>query len=127
MVAKGSYTPRSGPLGGTTFASYYQYQGALAQTRGFTGYAQERKLTGIGNPITRAMIDRMVARGESRSTARGMVRGWFQQEPYKGPSAPAHDRFRTGEQGQRKHDAIKWLIDNGYATDGDAVSDELPY
>jgi len=109
------------------FRTESSYQNALAQSRGFTTYAQERKLTGIGNPITRAMMDRAVATGQSRNVARSQVRSWFRSQDFKGASLPSGARNYTGSHGSRKHNAIKWLIDMGYATSGDEIADDVPY
>lgn len=127
MVAKGSYTPRSGVLAGTTFPSYYRYQTARAQQQGFTSYAQQRVQQGIGNPLPAMMINRAVSRGGmTRAEATARVRTWFQTQP-KVASVPARDRTATAEQALRKHNAIAWLIDHAGYPSGEDYYDDVPY
>jgi hypothetical protein len=41
-VRPGAYAPKSGPLAGLTFRSYYAYQDARAKHYGFSNYSEER-------------------------------------------------------------------------------------
>lgn len=129
MVAKGSYTPKSGVLAGTTFPSYYQYQNARAQERGFGSYAEERRMSGIGNPLVRFMIERAVhgPAGMTRADARTSVRAWYQAQPYKGPSTRAGDPNYSRAQGQRKAAAIRYMYDHGIDLSSDEKDDDVPY
>jgi hypothetical protein len=127
MVARHNFRPQSGPLQGQYFATETDYQNALARSRGFPSYGVERRLTGIGQPITKSLINRLASQGVSRSHARAQVREWFRTQSFKGSSAPPHDKNRSVAQGRRKHAAITWLIDNGYATKGDDLVDDTPY
>jgi len=131
MVAKGSYTPASGPLAGTTFPSYYRYQNARAQAQGFTSYRQQRVETGIGNRLAAVMINSAVSRrGWSRERARNEVREWFKSQP-KGPSQPTLGGGTVGSYpslGARKHDAIIWLKQNNiYAESERGDYEDIPY
>lgn len=127
MTKPGPYTKVTGPLAGT-YPSYYAYQNVRAQSMGLRSYGVQRVQTGIGNPLARSMIDRAVYRNqENRAYATARVRAWFQRQEFKGPSAPAGSRTHTVEQGRRKHNAIAWLIDQGWAQNGDEVADESPY
>ena len=129
MVKKGSYTPGSGPLAGTTFTSYYRYQNARAQAEGFTSYAQQRRETGIGNRLASVMIDAAVSRrGWSRERARREVREWFKDQ-LKGPSSPSQGGSTMGHPlAMRKHNAIVWLRDNNIYSAGEREYEEdIPY
>jgi hypothetical protein len=128
MVAKGSYTPRSGALAGTTFPSYYRYQTARAQQMGFPSYGAQRRLTGIGNPLVTMMINRSVfVGGQPRTQAAADVRDWYQRQPYKEASVPAGSKTYSDAQGRRKHDAIAYLMDRDLYPTGDDAANEIPY
>lgn len=129
MVAKGSYTPKSGALAGATFPSYYQYQNARAQERGFGSYAEERRMSGIGNPLVRFMIDRAVhgPAGMTRKDATDSVRAWYQAQPYKGPSLRAGDPSYSTAQGARKRAALIYMYNHGIDLTPDEKDTEVPY
>jgi hypothetical protein len=127
MSKPGPYTKATGPLAGT-YASYYQYQNIRAQSMGHPSYGAQRVATGIGNPLTKMMIERAVLRhGENRASATTRVRGWFQRQDFKGASVPSGTRTHSTEQGKRKQEAIAWLIDQGWITNSDEDVDEVPY
>jgi len=123
---KGQFTKATGPLAGT-YSSYYQYQNIRAQQAGFPSYGVQRRIEGIGNPLVSMMINRTQSvGGRSREAAAAEVRAWYRSQP-KMASVPQGSRTHTTEQGRRKHDAIKFLMDRHLYPEGQDAADEIPY
>lgn len=109
---KGRYTPSRGVLAGRTFPSYYAYQSARAQALGFASYRSERvaKL----DPVFQALYHRAVAAGMPRNAAISDVGQFY--------------RTNRTASGLRKHNAIKFAIDQGWVDDYDQENDDwAPY
>jgi len=114
MVApKGQYTPSRGPAAGQTFRSYFAYQQARAVAQGFTSYSAERRA--IIDPMFRALESRMRSvGGQSQGSARNSVRQFMATQS-------------RSASGSRKHNAIKWGMDQGLWDSGDDAADDIPY
>jgi len=110
---KGAYTPRSGPLGGQSFASYFQYQQARSHALGFTSYSAERRER--SDPMFRALEARLSSvGGASRNAAINTVRQFMQTQS-------------KNASGGRKANAIAWGIDHNLWANGDDADDDIPY
>lgn len=114
---KGQITLSRGPFAGQTFPSYYAYQNARAVAQGFSGYTRgpNPEKTAIHDPMFKVLEARMRSvGGTSAGTARNTVRQFMATQSHSGSGA-------------RKHNAIRWGMDQGLWDDGDDAADEVPY
>lgn len=91
---KGEYTPKSGPLSGQRFGSYYQYQ--IARSRelyGLTSYSAERsaKVVSANEPMFRVTSATMRAHGKSQ---REIVSAYLQMRREYGGKHPSRNVVR---------------------------------
>jgi hypothetical protein len=121
---KGAYTPKSGPLAGTTYSSYFRYQTARAQYAGFKSYSAERgaKL----NPLFIVVQERALAKGQGRAqalqTAQSIV---GDLKVATGPGTRgAHVDTDTGSAMGK---VVKALYDQGLYDYGEDVAESIYY
>jgi len=125
MAKRGPYTPRSGPLAGTQYTSYYRYQVARAQQMGYQGYGAQRKVEGLS--IVQSMIDLAMQKGGlDRYQASRDIRQWYQGQSYKGRGA-RQGTLHSERQGGRKANAIAYAVDQGWFDSGDDAADYIDY
>lgn len=127
MAKRGPYTPKSGPLAGTTYSSYYRYQVARSITLGYESYSAQRAAEGLST--IRSLAEIIAGQtGMSMQEARDEARDIYNSQGYRGPSTRA-GFVASNAQRARKRAIMRRLAEDGILddTNRDDIADTLDY